>query len=150
MPDIFFQGGHEALRDGSLVTGCNLRLKIVMSAFSGETEEDSVNLADLSAIDEFDGIGYAERDLAASVTVAYDATDDVLVIDAADGVFTAAGTCAPGSDDFYGLLGYLWVDGTDANDELIFFKSGLSGNANNGEINHAVHPDGLVRVGISP
>lgn len=129
MADIIFQGGMKALVDGDLAAP-DLRGKLVMSDFTGAAEEDAINLDDITTIDEFDGTGYVELD-AASVAVAYDSTADEYQWTFDPGYFNAdddEGVVSAGSDDWIGILWYLYVDGTDANDIAVAFEDTGTGN----------------------
>lgn len=146
MADIIFQGGYKALVDGLLASAPDIRLRLVMSSFSGATEEDSINVADLSTVDEFDGLGYLEIDCA-NVSFAYDSTENEyqLTFDA-DEFNASGGTVSPGSDDAIGILVVLNVDGTDANDYLIGFtdSGGFPFNGANTAITYTPSADGIL------
>jgi len=144
MADIIFQGGFKALVDGDLEGAPDIRLKLVMSAFSAEV--DAINLEDFANIDEFDGLGYQEIDCE-NVDFSYDSAEDEyqLTFDAAE--FNADGeTVTPGSDDAEGLLVYLYVDGTDANDIAIGYtdSGGFPVTGANTAIQYTPNPDGLL------
>jgi hypothetical protein len=141
---VLFKGFYTALEAGSLASP-DIRHMLVMSSFSGETEEDAVTLSDITTLDEFDGIGYAQLD-AASVTTGYVDADDEWQLDHADGDF---GTdVAPGSDDIYGMLTYLYVDGDPANDIVLGFTKdgGFGVNANNGALTLTLPAGGLLFI----
>lgn len=145
MADTIFQGYFKALVEGDLDGTPDIRLKLVMGGFTGATEEDAINLDDISDLDEFDGVGYQEIDCA-NVTFTYDATDDEyqLKFDA-DEFNAASGTVAAGSDDYEGLFVYLYVDGTSANDICLGHTTsgGFPGQATNQAITYTPHADGL-------
>jgi hypothetical protein len=145
MGDVIYKGFYQALADGSLETTPDVRLLLVMSGFTGETEEDAINLADITSLDEFDGIGYGRLDLA-NVTTGYVDADDEWQLDADDGDF--GDPVAPGSDVIYGLVAYLHVDGTAANDVILGFtdSGGFGINANNGPLNIVLPAGGLLFV----
>jgi len=140
---VIYRGFYDALAAGDLETTPDIRVKLVMTATTCGTEEDAVNLADFTTIDEFDGVGYVELDCA-SVVTGYDATADEWQLDFADDDF--GDPVAPGSDVIEGMLVYLWVDGTDANDIALGFTTdgGFGVNANNGALDLAVPADGLM------
>ena len=149
MADQIYKGGMVALVQGLLETTPDIRLMLVMSGFTGifgGGEEDAVNLADFAVIDEFDGIGYVQIDCT-TVVFAYDATSNEyrLTFDA-DEFNVPAGSVAPGSGDAIGILVYLYVDGTDANDIAIGFtdSGGFPANAANGAITYTPHVDGML------
>lgn len=145
MASVIFQGFYDALAAGDLETTPDVRIKLVMPSTTCDVDEDAVNLADFSAIDEFDGIGYAELNCA-SVATGYDATDDEWQLDFDDGNF--GNPVAPGSDVIQGMLVYLYVDGTDANDVALAYSDagGFGVNANNGELALTLPASGLMFV----
>jgi hypothetical protein len=155
MADVIYQGGMQALADGDLKTAPDIRLMLVMGAFSGVSgggEEDAINMADFAVLDEFDGIGYQEIDCA-NVTFTYDATDNEfqLKFDAAE--FNApAGSVAPGSGDYIGLLVKLYVDGTLANDICVGFTQdgGFPANAANGALAYTPDSGGAIYLRQTP
>lgn len=142
MASVIYQGFYAALEAGDLAAP-DVRIKLVMSATTCDTEEDAINLADFTTIDEFDGVGYVELDCA-SVTTGYDATDDEWQLDFADGSF--GNPVAPGSDVIQGMLVYLYVDGTDANDVALAYSDsgGFGVNANNGDLALTLPANGLM------
>jgi len=143
MSDQLYKGGYDALVGGLLEGSPDVRLKLVMSGFSFDA--DDVNLAD-GTVDEFDGIGYLEIDCA-NVAFAYDAdADEYQLTFDADEFNLSGGSVTPGSDDAIGILVYLYVDGTPANDMLIGFtdSGGFPFNGANTEIVYTPHPDGML------
>lgn len=146
MADVIFQGGFKALADGELAGSPDIRLALVMSGFTGASEEDSINVADLTTLDEFDGVGYQRLD-AESVSFAYDSVEDEYQLTFDAGEFNASGgTVTPGSDDAIGILVILYVDGTAANDILIGFtdSGGFPFNGANTVIQYTPHADGML------
>ena len=113
----------------------DIRIIPVMSSFTGETEKASINIADLTTLDEFDGVGYTRLDCA-SVTVAYDSGTHAINIDFTNGAGDEFGDpVTAGSEVVYGFVMYLYVDGTAANDILIGFTTDGAGvNANGGKL----------------
>ncbi len=91
----------------------DIRMKALSSNTTAGTEEDVTSLAGFTTIDEYDGAGYAEKDLAAVGATKVDASDRTEV-DADDGTFGA--TVSAGTRPVTAVLFYIWVDGTDAND----------------------------------
>jgi len=142
MANVIFKGFYQAFEAGSLAAP-DVRIRLVMSATTCDTEEDAINLADFTAIDEFDGVGYTELDCA-SVTTAYSDSADEWQLDFADGSF--GDPVAPGSDVIQGMLVYLYVDGTAANDIALAYtdSGGFGVNANNGALDLSVPASGLM------
>lgn len=146
MGDVIYQGMHYALVEGLLAGSPDIRLMLVMSGFTGETEEDAINLADISTLDEFDGIGYLQIDCA-NVDFSYDAADDEYQLTFDPAEFNAgAGSVAAGSDDAMGMVVYLYVDGTDANDIILGYTDagGFPLNGTGTAITYTPHADGLL------
>jgi hypothetical protein len=145
MATTIFQGFYDDLLAGELTGAPDLRVLLVMSSFSGETEEDAQTLSDITTLDEFDGVGYSRLDLA-GVAVAYDSTADEVQFDGTDGSF--GDPVAPGSDVIYGMVVYRYVDGTAANDVVHAFTSdgGFGVNANNGPLSLTVPAAGLLFI----
>lgn len=145
MASVVFRGFYDALAAGDLAGTPDIRIRLVMGGFSGASEGDAVNVADITTLDEFDGVGYTELDCAA-VTTGYDTGDDEWQMDFTDGSF--GNPVSPGSDDILGLFVYLFVDGTDANDVALGFTSdgGFGVNANNGELSLTLPASGLMFV----
>lgn len=144
MADVIFGGFWTALLAGNLSGSPDLRCHLLMSANTCVAEPDAVNVADITTLDEFDGLGYAALDCA-SVTVAYvDAADEVQ-IDFADGSFGAL--VAAGSDVIQGMLVKLYVDGTTVNDVVLGYTEGGSGfgaNAVGGPVTITLGASGLI------
>jgi len=143
MAVILFKGFFNSQRDGTLVTAADVRLKLVMASFTGETEEDSVNVADFADLDEFDGVGYTELDCA-NVTVTFDDATDRMILDFDDGTF--GDPVAAGTGSIYGIFAYLWVDGTDANDIALGFtdQGGFPATPANNAVNLTVAATGFM------
>ena len=149
MAEVIYQGGMKALVEGLLDGAPDIRLMLVMSAFTGVSgggEEDAITLSDFAVIDEFDGIGYLQIDCT-TVDFSYDAAANEyqLTFDA-DEWNAALGSVAPGSDDAIGILVKLYVDGTDANDIAVGFTDtgGFPFNAANGTLSYTPHVDGML------
>lgn len=140
---MIYKGFYMAFEAG-LLASPDIRIKLVMPSTTCDTEEDAYHLADFTNIDEFDGIGYSELDCAA-VTTGYNATDDEWQLAFTDGNFGT--TVAAGSDVIQGMLVYLYVDGTDANDiALGYFATGagFGSNANGGSVDLTLPASGLM------
>lgn len=145
MADIIFRGWHEAQVAGLLTATPDIQLALVMGSFSGASEEDAVNVDDITTLDEFDGIGYQRIDQTAAY--AYDATADEMRLTLADDQFNvAAGSVSPGSDDAIGILVILVVDGTPANDYALAYTTsgGFPINGSNTAIDFTAPVNGLI------
>jgi hypothetical protein len=116
MAQLLYQGLYDDMVAGNFTSSADLRIMLVMTNTTCDTEADAQNLSDFTTIDECDGVGYAQRDLA-SVAVAYDAANDRLGVDAADADMTGdTDSIAVSTRDVSGYVVYRYVDGTDAND----------------------------------
>lgn len=99
----------EKIADAALNLGtADLRVKLLMSNTTADTERDALTLATITTLDEFDGAGYAELDLASLTTTRVDGSDRTQV-DAANGTFGA--TVAAGTRSIVALLYYVYIDG---------------------------------------
>lgn len=149
MPNVIFRGGKQALLEGLLDGTPDLRGQLVMSGFTGLTEEDAVNVADITTVDEFDGTGYQEID-PDNVAVAYDPTANEFQWSFDPAYFNAsedAGSVDSGTDDWIGILWRLHVDGTEANDIVVAFEDTGTGNGVGTAVLYTPHADGAFYLG---
>jgi len=112
---------NDALRRilAAYVTGTDIRARLLMTNTTADTEKDAiVNIADLTTVDVCDATGYADVALA-NEAVAADDPNDRAEFDADNISFTGLGGDA--TRDVQGCLIYEYVDGTDANDIVLFF-----------------------------
>jgi hypothetical protein len=148
MATTIFAGFFDDLLAGDAGGAPDLRCHLVMSGFSGQSEEDAVHVADLTALDEFDGLGYTALDCA-DVSVAYDAAADEVRVTFDSGAGDEFGDpVAPGSDVIAGMVVLRHVDGTPANDVLWVYTSdgGFGVNAANGPVGLSLPAAGLLLV----
>ena len=139
----------EKVMDAAVNLGtADLRVKVLMSNTNAGTLKDAVNLAALT-LDEYDGAGYTQLDLAAIMTTRVDASDRSQ-LDADDGSFGA--TVAAGTRPIKALLIYVRVDGTAANDwPLVYddtpvvFASGTY-NGDGGPLSVAFDTTGFLHI----
>lgn len=97
----------------------DIRARLVMSNTTCDTENDGiVELADYTTIDPSDATGYADVALANQVVNKDDANDRA-ECDADNVVFTGLGGDA--SRNYVGVLLYVYVDGTNANDKALAY-----------------------------
>jgi hypothetical protein len=128
----------------------DLRVLIVMSGFTGEAEEDAIHLADITTLDEFDGIGYSHLDCA-GVVVAYDTAADELQVTFDNGAGDEFGDpMAPGSDLPYGFLLVAGDPATPATCVVVAFTADGAGiQSNNGPLGFTLPAGGwLYGTGI--
>ena len=147
MASKIFKGGLDAQKAGDLDGTPDLRIMLVMTAFSGLTDGDVVNVADITTVDEFDGIGYVEYD-AVAVAWSWDTGSGEWRLTFTNGGGDEFGDpVAAGSDVIHGLLVKLYVDGTDANDVVVGFTGdggGFGSNANAGPVGITLPAAGLL------
>ena len=123
MADIILQGGLTALADGDLAGAPDVRLALVCGSFSGESEPEAINVADISVLDEFVGVGYQRIDCD-NVDFSYDSGSAEFRLTFDAGEFNAAGgSVAAGPNDAEGLVAILYVDSTAANDIIIGYTT---------------------------
>lgn len=123
----------------------DLRVMLCMSNTTADTERNVTNLAGFTTLDEYDGTGYARIDLGAA-TVTLDAANSRIEVDYADGTFGA--TVAAGTRQWVGLLFYVHVDGTTANDYPVAWKDLTPNNGNGGAVNLTINAEGALQVTI--
>lgn len=121
----------------------DLRVKLCMSNTTCDTEADAANLAAFTTIDAYDGTGYTDIDLAGAV-VNTDLANDRAEVDYNDGTFGA--TVGAGTRQWVGLLYYVRVDGTAANDYPVAWVDLTPNNGNGGAVNLTVHAEGLLQI----
>jgi hypothetical protein len=127
----------------------DVRAALVMSDTTVDTEQDAANLAAFTTIDEYDGAGYAEIDLA-NVAVNQDDPNNRSEIDYDNDNFGTA--VAAGTRQAVGVLYYVFVDGTAANDWPVAFIDTVSTgptfpfDGNGGQINWNIDVEGALQV----
>lgn len=144
MADFWFTPAKTKLAKGELdFDVADLRVKLCMSNTTADTDQDAASLAAITTLDEYDGAGYTEIDLAGAV-VNEDAINNRAEIDYSDGSFGA--TVSAGTRQFVGMLYYVRVDGLAANDYPVAWKDVAANNGNGGAINLTVNAEGLLQV----
>jgi hypothetical protein len=115
MAQYVYQGYFDDVAGGNAGAE-DLRVMLVMSNSTFDTDTNVGNLSDFTTIDECDGAGYVQLDLA-SVAVAWDSSNARLEYDAADGDLDGgSGIITASTRDVTGFIVYRYVDGTAAND----------------------------------
>lgn len=144
MAQFWYTGAKLKLAKGDLdFDTADIRIKLVMTNTTADTDQDATSLSGITTIDEYNGSGYTEIDLA-SVAVAADNANDRAEIDYADGTFGSA--VGAGSRNWQGLLIYCRVDGTAANDFPVAFIDVTQANGNGGAVNVTINAEGLLQV----
>jgi hypothetical protein len=122
MGQIVYQGYLNDIIGGAAVAAADLRVLLVMTDTTCDTENDAATMSDFTVIDECDGVGYVQLDLL-SGAAAYDAVNDRLEYDVADGDMDGGGGIITVSTrSVSGFLIKRYVDGTDANDVPWVFR----------------------------
>lgn len=121
----------------------DVRVKLCMSNTSADTDQDATSLSGITTIDEYDGSGYSEIDLAgASVTA--DNANNRAEVDYSDGSFGAA--VAAGTRSWVGMLIYVRVDGTAANDWPLAWHDLATNNGNGGAVDLTINAEALLQI----
>lgn len=144
MADFWYTPAKQKLAKGDLdFDTADLRVKLCMSNTTCDTEQDAANLAAFTTIDAYDGSGYTDIDLA-GIAVNQDDPNNRSEIDYNDGSFGA--TVGAGTRQWVGMLYYVRVDGTNANDYPVAWKDLTAANGNGGAVNLTVNAEGLLQV----
>lgn len=120
MASVIYNEALRAIAAGEIdLNAADIRARLCMTNTTVDTQNDGmVNLADFTTIDPADATGYADVALA-NEAVNKDDTNDRAEFDADDVVFSSLGGDA--SRDYQGVLLYVYVDGTNANDKALAF-----------------------------
>jgi len=121
----------------------DIRLKLCMSNTTADTDQDATSLSGITTVDEFDGGGYAEADLAGA-SVAADNANNRAEVDYTDGTFGAA--VSAGTRQWVGVLVYCRIDGTAANDFPVAWIDLTPNNGNGGAVNFTINAEGLLQI----
>lgn len=144
MADFVYTPAKQKIAKGDLdFDTVDLRVKLCMSNTTCDTEQDVATLSGFTTIDAYDGSGYTDLDLA-SVSVNQDDPNNRSEIDYADGSFGA--TVGAGTRQWVGMLYYVRVDGTAANDYPVAWKDLTAANGNGGAVNLTVNAEGLLQI----
>lgn len=115
MAQYVYQGYFDDIASGNAGAE-DLRVLLVMSNSTFDSDTEVAKMDDFTTLDECDGAGYVQLDLA-NVTVTYDAVNDRLEYDADDGDLDGgSGIITVSTRDVTGFVVKRYVDGTDAND----------------------------------
>jgi hypothetical protein len=129
MATTVFRGFFEDLVAGNLDGNPDIRCVAVMSGFTGDTEEEAQTLAGITAVDEWDALGYAEYD-PADATFSYDAASHRMYLDFTNGAGDEWGTLvSAGSEVVQGMMIKRYVDGGSGDIPLLYTDSGFGLNA---------------------
>jgi len=146
MGQVVFRGFTDDLLAGNTISAADLRVLLVMSNTTCDTEPDAQTMSDFTTIDECDGAGYVQLDLA-SVAAAWDAANDRLEWDATDGDMDGgSGAIAAATRDVTGYVIKRYVDGTDANDVPWVYRDIGPYTMAGGPFDFTWHAEGLIQV----
>jgi hypothetical protein len=142
--DFWYTPAKQKLAKGDLdFDTADLRVKLCMSNTTADTDQDAATISAITTLDEYNGSGYTALNLA-GVTVTEDAANNRSEIDYSDGAFGA--TVGAGTRNIVGMLYYVRVDGTTANDYPVAWKDVTPFAGNGGPINLAVAAEGLLQI----
>jgi len=125
----------------------DIRVALVMTNTTADTEEDAGTLSAFSTLDEYDGANYARKALD-NEAVNTDTTNDRGEFDADDITWTALGA---GTRQAAALLLYRHVDGTAAADQPIAYidttsPSVMPFSGNGGDVSVAWNAEGILQL----
>lgn len=125
----------------------DIRVAIVMTNTTADTEQDAATLSAFTTLDEYDGANYARKALANEI-VNTDTTNDRGEFDADDFTWTALGA---GTRQAAALLLYRYVDGTAAADQPIAYIDTTSPSVfpfsgNGGDVAVAWNAEGILQL----
>lgn len=144
MANFWYTGAKLKLAKGDLdFDTADIRAKLCMSNTTADTDQDATSLSGISTIDEYDGSGYSEIDLAGA-SVAADNANNRAEIDYTDSNFGA--TVAAGTRQWVGVLFYCRVDGTSANDFPVAWHDLTPADGNGGQVNLNGNAEGYLQV----
>lgn len=122
----------------------DIRIALVMTNTTIDTEQDASVLSDFTTLDEYDGANYVRKALATQA-VNVDLVNNRAEFDADDIVWTALGV---GTRQAQAMLLYRHVDGTAANDQAIGYidTGGFPFNGNGGNVTVAWNAEGILQT----
>lgn len=142
---FWYTPAKERLARGELIWQTHdIRVLLVMSNTTADTDQDAGTLSAITTLDECDGSGYARVALAGEAVVRDDANNRA-ELDCNDFVFPTLGA---GTRSNVGLVVFRFVDGTAANDQPIAYidSGGFPFNGNGQNVNGNVNAEGLLQV----
>lgn len=143
MASFVYTPAKAAFLNGTLdLDAHDIRLLLVMTNTTADTQEDAAVLADFTTLDEYDHGSYARVTLAGEAVTA-DTTNNRGEFDHNDFSWTALGA---GTRQAQAAVYYRHVDGTAANDIPIFYvdTGGFPFAGNGGNVNWTVNAEGAL------
>ena len=145
MADFWYTPAKQKLAKADLdFDSVDLRGILCSSNTTADTDQDAATIAAIGTLDEYDGSGYTRIDFA-GITVTEDDPNNRSEIHVNTGTFGA--TVAAGTRNIVGLMFYVRVDGTDANDYPVAWKDLTPFNGNGGAVNFTENAEGVLQVG---
>lgn len=146
---FWYTGAKERLAKGDLdfdEAGNDIRVMLVMTNTTADTDQDALTLSGITTLDEYDGAGYSRAALASQVVTRDDANNRAEV--SATSPVSFGATVAAGTRQAAGALVYRHVDGTAANDQPIAYidTGGFPLNGGGGPFELAINAEGLLQV----
>lgn len=125
----------------------DVRAILVMTNTTADTDQDAATVSAIGTLDEMDGAGYTEIDLA-NVTVVQDDPNNRSEISYDPGSFGAA--VANGTRQVQAIVYYVFVDGNPANDWPVGYTDefviGSPFSPGGAAVNHTPDAQGLIQV----
>jgi len=122
----------------------DVRVMLVMTNTTADTDQDAANIAAITTLDEYDGAAYVRKALANQVTN-QDDPNNRGEFDADDITWTALGA---GTRQAAGMVVYRHVDGTAANDLPIAYidTGGFPFSGNGGNVTVTWNAEGIIQT----
>jgi hypothetical protein len=119
---VYNHAKHLALTGALDLSTADVRVILVMTNTTADTEDDPTTVAGFTTLDEFDGSGYSSGGVALTgEAVAKDAGNNRSEFDATDATFTAIGA---GTRDVQAALAIVWGGSLGASIPLAFIDTG--------------------------
>lgn len=146
MASFVYTGAKEEIAKGAIdfrEAGDDIRVVLVMSDSTADTEEDTLLMNAFTTLDEYDGAAYVRKALA-SQTVTRDDPNDRAEIDAVDVVWTALGV---GTRQCIGMIVYKHVT-SDADSIPIAYidTGGFPFDGNGGDVTMQWNAEGILQI----
>lgn len=144
MADFWYTPAKQKLAKADLdFDTVDLRARLCMLNTTADTDQDVATISAIGTLDEFDGTGYTILDLP-SVSVTEDDPNNRSEIHYGTGSWGSA--VGAGTRNIVGILYYVRVDGTNANDYPVAWKDLTPFNGNGGAINFTENAEGVLQV----
>jgi hypothetical protein len=133
------------LLNGDLdLAAADVRVALVMSNTTADTEQDADVVDDITTLDEYDGTNYA-RQAIGTEAVNEDAANNRAEFDGDDIQFADLGV---GTRQAVAMFVYIHIDGTDANDLALAYidSGGFPFDGNGGDVDVAWNAEGILQL----